>query len=227
MRIYVVNCDRGRAERIWNYARPLDLEMVMIPSPLSNDPEVVRRGKRCLEHSHSYPGGIAATLGHIRAMQSFLKSTDPLAMIVEDDVRFHRDFHRVNKCVERYMLLNPEVDIVSVGFCNPVSGQAEDIEPGIPVVKRVEVSNPYGAQAYIITRAYAQKFTTLFSADDIYTAWQGNFVTDQVIFDTRFCRRDTMLFPYVVEEPGEQTIAGNNNKHEMFHYLGGRDVYFM
>lgn len=225
MRIYVVNCDKGRADRLWNSARPLDLELVFIPSPLANDPEVLRRGKNSLEHSESYATGIAATIGHIRAMKSFLKSNDPLAMIVEDDVRFHSAFHHVNRIVERYMLLHPEVGIMSVGFCSPVIGASEDIEPGIPMVRNVDVGNPYGAQAYIISRAFAQNFTNVFSADDIYSVWKGNFVTDQVIFHPMFGVRHSLVLPYVAESPDEQTIAGNNNKHDMMQWVGGRSVF--
>ena len=77
--------------------------------------EVLRRGKNC--YGDSYASGIAATLGHIRAMKKISLESDSFAIIVEDDVRFHVDFNRYLEMCETYMNKR-RADILSIGFVN-------------------------------------------------------------------------------------------------------------
>ncbi len=225
MKVFAVSCDKGRAERLTAAASPLGLEFVIVPSPLKDDPEVVRRGKTCFERKTSYPTGLAATLGHIRAMAAFVETGDPLGIIIEDDVRFRKDFHDVLKIIERN---HGDADIISLGFVNFPSGYTEDVE-GIQIIKNVQLSNPWGAQCYTITHDWAKRFVELFSVDDVSIPYDNHFVTDWVMFDPVLgCRRHTLIDPIAVEGPDEQTIAGSTNKPNLWEsldksrfYLGG------
>ena len=213
MRIYAVNCDRGRAYRLTSAAAPLNLDIVLIPSPLASDPEVIQRGATCLEVKSSYPTGIAATIGHLRAMEALIRDGDPWGIIIEDDVRFRKDFKDVVAILERNVR---DADIISLGFVNFPIGYTESIS-GIPLIKNVSLSNPWGAQCYMITRQYAQHLVNLFSGDDLYAPYHGHFVTDWVLFDPILgCRRHTLVDPIAIEGWDEQTIAGSNNKANLW-----------
>jgi GR25 family glycosyltransferase involved in LPS biosynthesis len=222
MRVYAVNCDKGRAERLVSAAAPLDLDIQLVPSPLSNDEEVLRRGKKMLEVGTAYPTGLAATIGHIRAMERFVESGEPLAIIIEDDVRFHKHFNRLIAAVTPHMM-EGNTDILSLGYVNPPHGTYEVIG-GEYIIRNVGLSNPWGAQCYMITRDYAQRFTQMCAVDDLYEAYKGNFVTDWVIFDG-LCRRDVMMLPIAIEGPNEQTIAGSTNKLNILQCVDADSFY--
>lgn len=222
MRIYAVSCNEGRAERLKSAAAPLSLDIVIVSSPKADDPEVLYRGRTSLETKMGYPTGIAATIGHIRAMKQLVDDGFEWGIIIEDDVRFRKDF---NEMVATLESLVTDADIVSLGYVNFPHGNVEFIED-IPVVKNVALSNPWGAQCYMITRKYAQHLVDLFySVDDLYTPYKSHFVTDWVLFDPVLgCRRHTLVEPIAAEDPDEPTIAGNNNKTDFISILG-RDVF--
>jgi GR25 family glycosyltransferase involved in LPS biosynthesis len=225
MRIYAVNCDTGRGERLKAAAAPLNLDIVLIQSPLKDDPEVLRRGATCFERGTSYPTGCAATLGHIRCMQALVDSGDPLAIIIEDDVRFHKDFNRLIEAVIPHML-SGTTDILSLGYINIPSGQWSEVG-GEYLIRNVGVSNPWGAQCYMITREWASKFCKLFEVDDVSIPYQSHFVTDWVMFDTVLgVRRDTFVYPIAIESPSEQSIAAlNQGKPDLFQHVNANDFY--
>jgi GR25 family glycosyltransferase involved in LPS biosynthesis len=223
MRIYAVNCDKGRADRLLSAAAPLNLDIVLIPSPLKNDPEVLQRGKRCLELKTSYETGIAATLGHIRAMKQLVDDNLDWGIIIEDDVRFHKDFTAITNLLEKTIT---DADIVSLGFVNVPYGEITN-HHGIPLIKYVGVSNPWGAQCYMITKEYAKHLVDTFSGEDLLEPYPGHFVTDWVLFDPILgCRRHTLTTPIAIEGPNEQTIAGSNNKPDLW-ALFPRESYFL
>lgn len=215
MKIYAVNCDKGRADRLLTAAAPLNLDIAIVPSPLKDDPEVVRRGKTCFERNSSYPTGLAATLGHLRAMELIAAGPDRWGIIIEDDVRFRKDFKDVVARLESLC----DVDIVSLGFVNFPVG-ARQFYNGVPLVCHVSLSNPWGAQCYMITREYAAHLASLFEVDDVSGPYEGPFVTDWVLFDPVLgCRRHTLVDPIAAEGPDEQTIAGSTNKANLWEVL--------
>jgi len=215
MKIYAVNCDKGRADRLLTAAAPLDLDIVLVPSPQKDDPEVVRRGRTCFERNTSYPTGLAATLGHLRAMELIAASPDRWGIIIEDDVRFRKDFKDVVARLESLC----DVDIVSLGFVNFPVGTPH-VYNGVPLIPFVSLSNPWGAQCYMITRTYAAHLVSLFQVDDVSGPYGGPFVTDWVLFDPVLgCRRHTVVHPIAVEGPEEQTIAGSTNKPDLWPHL--------
>jgi len=217
MKVYVVSCSPSRVKRLKNAAEPLHLDFIVVDSPLANDEEVLRRGKNC--HGGSYASGIAATIGHIRAMEKIALEDDPYAIIVEDDVRFHVDYNRYLEMCETYMN-RKRCDILSIGFVNYPKISNGFYEKELLIQENVELGNPWGAQAYIITKEYATYFSRLFSEDDLSLPYSGKFVTDCVIFDPILnCRRSTLSHCIVIESPDEQTIAGNNNKPNLFNIV--------
>lgn len=223
MKIYAVNCDKGRAERLFAKAAALNLNMVLVPSPMGDDEEVLRRGKTCFERNSAYPTGLAATIGHMRAMQLLVDSGEPMAMIVEDDVRFHKDYHRICAIVAENM---HDADVFTTGYVNFPEGTEEDMG-GLKVIKNVGLGNPWGAQGYVITADYAKRFLKIFEEDDVSGPYSYKFVTDCVIFDPVLgCRRHTLIDPIIVEDPDEQTIAGNLNKSDMFGKLNKDNYHF-
>jgi GR25 family glycosyltransferase involved in LPS biosynthesis len=216
MRIYAVNCDPGRGERLKAAAAPLNLDIELVQSPLKDDPEVLRRGATCFARDTAYPTGFAATLGHIRCMQRLVDSGDPLGIIVEDDVRFHKQFNEVVASMESYMM-EGNTDILSLGYINIPIGDHYHTHGHI-LIRNVGVSNPWGAQCYMITRDWAAKFCKLFEVDDVSTVYQSHFITDWVMFDPILgVRRDTLMWPIAVEGPDEQSIcAFNHGKPNLF-----------
>ena len=217
MRVYAVSCNPGRADRLREAAKPLELDIVIVDSPKADDPEVVYRGRTSLEKGMGYPTGIAATIGHIRAMKRLVDDGFAWGVIIEDDVRFHNGFARITEVLETTVT---DADIVSLGYVNFPGGTAEYIHD-IALIKNVHLSNPWGAQCYMITRQYAQHLVDLFyDVDDLFTPYEGHFVTDWVLFDPILgCRRHTLVNPIAVEDPNEPTIAGNNNKPNLFERL--------
>lgn len=216
MKIYIVSCNLGRTDRLTKAARSLHLDFEVVESPLGTSEEVQRRGKACMDRGTGYATGIAATLGHIRAMERIAIRDDPLAIIVEDDIRFHRMFKEYIQLAEGYMRTS-RVDILSIGFVN-FPRITNGIRVGDLIVQEnVGLGNPWGAQGYIITKEYATYFSKLFSRDDLSIPYSGNFVTDCVIFDPVLnCKRSTLSHPILIEDPSEQTLAGNTNKPDLF-----------
>jgi len=220
MKIYVVSCNVDRVIRLKNASMPLDLDFEVVDSPWYTDEEVKRRGKDCFENKMSYPTGFAATLGHLRAMKRFLETQDDLCMIIEDDVRFHKQFNGIIPFVETYMQ-QTKYDMFSLGFVNlPSRAYGNRVIQLVDrdVIERVHISNPWGCQCYMISRPYATKLVNLFSNDNIYEVYKKTFVTDHVLFDSDAlgCNRSTFVIPIVAEHPDEITLAGNTNKPVLF-----------
>jgi GR25 family glycosyltransferase involved in LPS biosynthesis len=216
MKIYIVSCSPGRVERLTKAATTLHLDFEVVESPLGTDEEVQRRGKTCLERGSGYATGIAATIGHIRAMERIAQRDDPFGIIIEDDVRFHVMFNDYLPMAVEYMVKS-KVDILSIGFVN-FPRVTTGIRAGdLLIQENVGLGNPWGAQGYIITKEYASYFSKLFSIDDLALPYSGKFVTDCVMFDPVLnCKRSTISHPLMVECPEEQTIAGNTNKPDLF-----------
>lgn len=224
MRVYAVSCSPERADRLRVAAAPLCLDIVIIDSPKANEHEVQYRGRTCLDVKSSYATGIAATIGHIRAMKQLVDDGFSWGVIIEDDVRFHKDFKTTADTLEKSVT---DANVVSLGYVNFPHGTVDFIE-GIPIVKNVGISNPWGAQCYMITHDYAKHLVNLFyDVDDLYTPYKGHFVTDWVLFDPVLgCKRHALVEPIAVEDPDEPTIAGSNNKPYMFDRLR-RDSFAM
>jgi GR25 family glycosyltransferase involved in LPS biosynthesis len=244
MKVYAVSCSPDRMERLRAKASPLNLEIITVDSPYLTDPEVLQRGKNHLEKELGYPGGIAATIGHIRAMKMFLETNEETCLIVEDDVRFHKNFNQYISDVDDIMK-STSIDVFIVGYCSLCAPcyechgrwstynqeimfsfktceyclsktlQHNSILYYSDETEGIGVSNPYGAQGYVVRREFAKKFVDLFSVEDLYSAYPKYFVTDITIFDKHppvSCRLHVLRTPIVVEDRNEQTIASNTNK---------------
>lgn len=226
MKIYIVSCSSPRVERLLKAAAPLNLDFEVVESPLGTDEEVQRRGKTCLERGTGYATGIAATIGHIRAMERIASRDDPLAIIIEDDVRFHKKFNEYLDMCVKYMNTHT-CDILSIGFVNFPRMYNGIRHEDLLFQENIGLGNPWGAQGYIITKKYATYFSQLFSVDDVSIPYQNHFVTDWVMFDPILgCKRSTLMSPIIVEDPDEQTLAGSHNKPDLFRVLTKGDFYF-
>jgi len=225
-KIYIVSCNEKRVERLRKAALPLQLNFEVVQSPWYTEEEVQRRGKELFEHKTGYPTGVAATLGHLRAMKRFLETNEAFCMIVEDDVRFHKDFNEHIQHIESYMN-KKDCNMFSIGFVNiPVSNHIKKLHT-LDIIENVSISNPWGCQCYMISRSYAQTLVSLFSNDNIYEVYTKTFVTDSVFFDTDLgCKRSTLVNPIVVEDLEEPTLAGNNNKPDILRVLGKHNFLF-
>jgi GR25 family glycosyltransferase involved in LPS biosynthesis len=226
LKLYIVSCSEGRVERLRKAALPLQIDFEVIQSPWYTEEEVQRRGKELFEHKTGYPTGVAATLGHLRAMKRFLETKEEFCMILEDDVRFHKDFNYQIHHIETYMK-QKDCNMFSIGFVNiPVSNHIKKLH-SLDIIENVPISNPWGCQCYMISRSYAEILVSLFANDNIYEVYTKTFVTDSVFFDTELgCKRSTLVKPIVVEDPSEQTLAGNNNKPDLFKILHRGDFLF-
>lgn len=216
MKIYIVSCNSGRVERLMNASKSLNLNFEVIDSPLSTNEEVIERGKKLFELDKSYPTGLAATLGHLKAMRKFVDSQQELSMIIEDDVRFHNNWNNYISIIEEYFK-NSNMNVISIGFINlPRSNNSKNIGENLDVYEDVGISNPWGCQCYMIKREFALKFLDLFENKEITDSYNGTFITDWVIFDPIIgCRRSTLLKPIAIECPYEQSIVGSNNKPDI------------
>lgn len=220
MKIYIVSCNPGRVERLFNASKSLNLDFEVVNSPLSTDEEVQQRGKKAFETEKAYPGGLAATLGHLKAMRKFVDSEKELSIIIEDDVRFHNDWNKYILIIEEYFKKS-EMNVMTIGFLSKTTDknlynntiQPLNIGENLEVYENVGVSNPWGCQCYMIKREFALKFLDLFEDKEITDSYSGDFVTDIVIYDPVIgCRRSTLLKPIAIECPYEQSIVGSNNK---------------
>lgn len=224
MKIYIVSCNSGRVERLTNASKSLNLDFEVVDSPLGSDPEVQERGKQCFEKNLSYPTGFAATLGHLKAMKRLIDSGDSHAMIIEDDVRFHKDFNKYVEHIQNYMIKS-NVDITTIGFVNFPTGSPNIFIEGIPLLEKVSLGNTWGCQCYMISVKYANHLSNLFQNGDPSEKYSNVFVTDWVLYDPVLgCNRSTLTIPLVVESPNEQSIAGDNsNKPNLFQILKKED----
>jgi glycosyltransferase involved in cell wall biosynthesis len=231
IKIYIVSCKIDRAHRLIKKAEVLNLNFEIIDSPFHTDEEVQLRGKECFENKTAYPGGFAATLGHLRAMKRFLETDDNHCMIVEDDVRFHKNFNDIMPYIKDYME-RTDVNVFSLGFVNIPNINKKSSTLTLAnrlVLENVPISNPWGCQCYMISRSHAKKLVEYFSVYNIYEVYKKFFVTDTVFYDNELgCKRSTLAIPIVAEDLSEETLAGNNNKPKLFDtgILDKNDFYF-
>ena len=228
MKIYIVSCSEERQQRLKSASEPLNLDLEVVNSPWSTEEEVQRRGKECFENKTTYPTGFAATLGHLRAMKKFIETDSKYCIIIEDDVRFHKQFNEMVPALEDYMN-QTNFDIFTLGFVNFPNKKwpsKEVVVGNQSILENVSISNPWGCQGYMISRNYAIKLVELFSNDNIYEVYKKTFVTDYVFYDTDLCKRCTLEIPIIVEDPSEETLAGNNNKPNLFKILNKNDYLF-
>jgi GR25 family glycosyltransferase involved in LPS biosynthesis len=224
MKIYIVSCNSGRVERLTNASKSLNLDFEVIYSLTGSDPEVQERGKQCFEKNLSFPNGFAATLGHLKAMKRLVDSGESHAMIIEDDVRFHKDFNKYIEHIQNYMIEN-KVDVTSIGFVNFPVGYTQKYILDIPVLETVGLGNPWGCQCYMISSEYANHLWNLFQDGDPSEKYSNNFLADWVLYDPILrCNRSTITIPICVESPSEpSTLGDNSNKPNLLATLNRED----
>lgn len=118
MQIYMVSCNRGRADRVLECASPLNIDFRVISGIVPSDDDFKTFDPRFLETHRATD--IACTLSHVRTMKAFLESQDDIGVIVEDDVRFHKDFNAKIPILEA-LVRGGGMDILSFGFCTALA----------------------------------------------------------------------------------------------------------
>lgn len=226
MKVYVVNCDTGRFDRMKNASKFNSIELEYVKSYISTDEIVTRRGSRAIERKMTEPRLVAMTLGHMKAIEEFLKSNEDIGIIAEDDVRFHNEFEQYADICSSY-IRGSNVDVLSVGFVNFPFGKKISYS-GISIIENVGLGNPWGAQCYMITREYASRFLEIFKEEDISLPYSNYFSPDWVIFDPVLgTRRSTLCLPIAIESPDEQSIGiTGSNKPNLLNILDRNNFSF-
>jgi glycosyl transferase family 25 len=116
----------------------------------------------------SIPGSIGCSMSHMRAWEELLKSGDPYAVVLEDDVVFEPDFTvQLHRALEN---VPSDYDILALGCFGCTSElNVFSIGQSLAGVKRLEkrhetinshINEPssfQGSHAYVITRSGAQR----------------------------------------------------------------------
>jgi len=226
MKVYVVNGHESRKSGFLKACTPLHLEVEFVKSYTLDDPELLEKGKDHLENNTCTVGLLSCTMTHMKCMQKIVDSNEPFGVIVEDDVRFHKQWNDLIDICYNYMTDNFEsVDILSIGFVNIPHSNTIVHYNGMKIIENVSLGNPWGAQCYMISRSYAITFLELFR-EDFYKHYKGPFSADWVIFDPIIgCRRSTLSIPFVVESESEQPSAPSN-KPNLFQILKKDEFYY-
>lgn len=227
MKIYVVNGHEGRVSTFLESCKPLNLDVEFIKSYALDDPELLEKGRKHIETNKCTTRLLSCTMTHMKCMKKIVESNEPFGIIVEDDIRFHKQFNEIMEICNSYMTDNFEdIDILSIGFVNiPHSTNIINYN-GLSIIENVSLGNPWGAQCYLINRKYAKKFLDVFS-EDFYKNYQGPFSADWVIFDPIVgCRRSTLTVPYAIESEFEQPSVPSN-KPSLFTTLSRNDFYYL
>lgn len=213
MHFYVASCSEERIERFLRYAEPLQINFEVVKGIVPTDDEFKLFEPRFLETHRA--ADVACTLSHVRAMKLFLETDDDIAAIVEDDVRFHKDFNPKIEILKQ-VIRGGGIDVLSFGACGDCYGVVEYIGEGMSLLRDSRVGNPFGTQGYIITRDYATRFVDAVSSLDVYERLRGDMIADCCIVGPAIgCRRISLFIPIAVEDPAEQSIIGNHHKHPM------------
>jgi GR25 family glycosyltransferase involved in LPS biosynthesis len=222
MRFYVVSCSEGRIERFLRYAEPLQIDFKVVNGIVPTDDEFKLFEPHFLETHRA--ADVACTLSHVRAMKLFLETDDDIAAIVEDDVRFHKNFKSMIKILKQ-VIRGGGIDVLSFGACGDCYGEVEDIGEGMSILRDSRVGNPFGTQGYILTRDYANRFVNAVSSPDVYELLQGAIIADcSIVGPALGCRRISLFIPIAIEDPSEQSIIGNH-KHPMLSLTSTDDYY--
>lgn len=177
MRTYIINLKRSEERRkyvlkeVSRYAC-MDIELVeAVDGSLLSSEEIDERFdvKRFLYKNRRYPlpAEIGCTLSHRECYRRLLESGEEIALILEDDVSFHRpDFvdNVIESCVE--ILKEKKTGIIIFSLSEVVFLKGKKIECGYSLNK---VWLGYGTQAYLIHRSVAEqllKSVPSYVADD-------------------------------------------------------------
>lgn len=164
----------------------------------------------------------ACFLSHIKALRAFVKDDVPEGIILEDDAMPRNDFPQVmNSILEGLGSRKPNL----LMLCHLVA--AWDGIKQVDVIDKYHVSTisprVFGAQAYWITREYAQ--LCLQRLDKSLRNIPDNFVTSELI--TRMSNGYFITPPLVVEEGVYSTlrVGGDLNVHRNYFSSFGLENY--
>lgn len=165
LRIYVINLDRS-TERLTEITRQLDELGLHFERISAIDGKLADATQRaCLNElayqkkhgKHSLPGELGCYLSHVKVIQTFLKTDDEFALILEDDAVFKADFVQV---INRLLAHSAHWDMVKLsGVHSGTPINDIDLNPFYRLA--IMFSKCTGSSAYVINRkaalAYDQK----------------------------------------------------------------------
>jgi glycosyl transferase family 25 len=171
MNTYVINLARAadRREHMIDQLETARLEYEVVPAIDGQDlygsdfaklidPEAVAQYPRWLT-----PGALACALSHRRAYERFLADGGDCALIVEDDTVIPSDAQDLLDQL-RPRVAGREVILLyyrSFALCRFSSRGAVDIGDRYSVAYPIEIGQPNGAQAYVISRSACERLVEL------------------------------------------------------------------
>lgn len=202
VKIFVINHQNPeRKERMQKRADLLGIQMRFLPGCGPADPRLVRDGKTLA----------LATVAHMECIEEFLKGDGKFCIVCEDDIyikkTFKQDMVRVLRDFQEMGL-----DILLLGyllhFRLPLGGWGFVPKTGWTYFDYH--SEHWGAQMYLISRAYAEKLVREYKSDP------SRFVTNPDWNITKIGNR-AMVYPMFAVEEGENLSNDLGQKH--FHKL--------
>lgn len=203
MKIFLVSLERAedRRQRMVRRLAGRDYTIVDAVDAVRHADEVDR-----IHDGHigreSYPimkAEVACFMSHLKALRTFVDTcADERALIIEDDVMFHKDFEA------KLEALQP------LPYCNVIMlthyvTSWDDTKPYGPVVNGETVyrtigAETYGTQAYIILREYALELLRMYEGKKLSEIRDPNCQRYTAEHITRFSGGLFMVKPIVIEE---------------------------
>jgi glycosyl transferase family 25 len=161
--VYVISIARARArlEKMLNGASGLGLDLRPVEGvdgktiPAAEWTDFNRRGFELRNGRHALPGEYGCYASHIKALEIFLATDAPVAVIVEDDVAFTPDF---SDRVKAMVAIMPENSIVKLTNHRHRGFRARKTSALGDKLGRC-IYGPQGSSAcYIISRGGAEEF---------------------------------------------------------------------
>ena len=164
---------------------------------------------------HTTRAEIACLLSHHKAIEMFLACGDEYALMLEDDVMFHRDLEVLwRQHIDKLPHVNPTV----VMLCTYMIGRSDppDLNSHYTTIN----CSCYGAQSYIISKAYAREVIERYSHLLRGTPSEVRLTSENILIESRGVRTKQYLF---VEEALDTNIQNEISvrwHHDYFSRVG-------
>ena len=164
---------------------------------------------------HATQAEIACLLSHLKAIEMFLEHGNEYALILEDDVMFHHDLEVLWR---QHMDKLPHVNPTVVMLCTYMIGSSDprDRNSHYTTIN----CSCYGAQSYIISKAYAREVIERYSYLLRGTPSEVRLTSESILIESRGVRTKQYLF---VEEALDTNIQNEISvrwHHDYFSRVG-------
>lgn len=109
---------------------------------------------------------IACFASHLKALRTFLESSEPIGIICEDDILLHNDFK--TRCLELISNLPDNFSLCTISYFpwDKSKYVYSGIDPNKKNLYKMGLDNVLGAQMYLIDREYALKCLNIYDKPD-------------------------------------------------------------